>query len=94
MKIDRIKEKAAQNPRKSISEARISHNSGVVDSPNSRGRRERESWDGVSVVPGLPIVIDGTAALLIFGAPGLPYVSYFVRYGSTKKTRTEGTEGL
>ena len=72
MKIDRIKEKAAQNPRKSSSEARISHNSGVGDSPNSLGRRERESWDGVLVLPGLPIVIGGTAGCLIFGAPGLP----------------------
>ena len=26
----------------------------------SAGRRERESWDGVLVVPGLPIVIGGT----------------------------------
>ena len=59
MKIDRIKEKAAQNPRKSNSEARISHNSGVGDSPNSLGRRERESWDCVLVVPGLPILIGG-----------------------------------
>ena len=72
MKIDRIKEKAAQNPRKSSSEARISHNSGVGDSPNSLGRRERESWDGVLVLLGLPVLIDRTAALLIFGAPGLP----------------------
>ena len=72
MKIDRIKEKAAQNPRKSSSEARISHNSGVGDSPNSLGRRERESWDGVLVVPGLPVLIEGTAKLLIFGARGCP----------------------
>ena len=72
MKIDRIKEKAVQNPRKSSSEARISHNSGVGDSPNSLGRRERESWDGVLVVPGLPVLIDGTAGCLIFGARGCP----------------------
>ena len=74
MKIDRIKEKAAQNPRKSSSEARISHNSGVGDSPNSLGRRERESWDGVLVVPGLPVLIEGTAACLIFGARGCPKI--------------------
>ena len=72
MKIDRIKEKAAQNPRKSSSEARISRNLGVGDSPNSLGRRERESWDGVLVVPGLPVVIGRTAGCLSFGAPGLP----------------------
>ena len=72
MKIDRIKEKAAQNPRKSSSEARISHNSGVGDSPNSLGRRERESWDGVLVFPGLPKLIGPTAAGLCFGGPGLP----------------------
>ena len=72
MKIDRIKEKAAQNPRKSSSEARISHNSGVGDSPNSLGRRERESWDGVLVVPGLPVLIEGTAALVLSGLRGCP----------------------
>ena len=72
MKMDRIEEKAAQNPRKSSSEARISHNSGVGDSQNSLGRRERESWDGVLVLPGLPKIIDPTAQCLIFGAPGLP----------------------
>ena len=72
MKIDRIKEKAAQNPRKSSSEARISHNSGVGDSPNSLGRRERESWDGVLVVPGLPKIIDPMATVVIFGARGCP----------------------
>ena len=72
MKIDRIKEKAAQNPRKSSSEARISHNSGVGDSPNSLGRRERESWDGIFVVPGLPVVIGGTAALVLSGLRGCP----------------------
>ena len=72
MKIDRIKEKAAQNPRKSSSEARISHNSGVGDSPNSTGKRERESWDGVLVLPGLPKIIGGTAGCLISEARGLP----------------------
>ena len=72
MKIDRIKEKAAQNPRKSSSEARISQNSGVGDSPNSLGRRERESWDGVLVVPGLPIVIGPTAVVVLSGLRGCP----------------------
>ena len=72
MKTDKIKEEAAQNPRKSSSEERISHNSGVGDSPNSLGRRERESWDGVLVVPGLPVLIEGMAGCIIFGAPGLP----------------------
>ena len=72
MKIDRIKEKAAQNPRKSNSEARISQNSGVGDSPNSPGRRERESWDGVLVVPGLPIVIGRMAAVVLSGLRGCP----------------------
>ena len=92
MKIDRIKEKAAQNPRKSSSEARISHNSGVGDSPNSLGRRERESWDGVLVVPGLPILIGGTAAGLIFGARGCPKILDL--RSKIKENRTEGTEGL
>ena len=50
MKMDRIKEKAAQHPRKNSSEARISRNSDVGD---SLGRRERESWNGVLVLPGL-----------------------------------------
>ena len=72
MKIDRIKEKAAQNLRKSSSEARISHNSGVGDSPNSLVRRERESWDGVLVVPGFPKIIGVTAGCLISGARGCP----------------------
>ena len=72
MKIDRIKEKAAQNLRKSSSEARISRNSGVGDSSNSPGRRERESWDGVLVPPGSPVVIGGTAGGLIFGLWGCP----------------------
>ena len=72
MKIDRIKEKAAQNLRKSSSEARISRNSCVGDVPNSPGRRERESWDGVLVLPGLPIIIGGTASVLCFWSPGLP----------------------
>ena len=72
MKIDRIKEKAAQNPRKSSSEARISHNSGVGDSPNSLGRRERESWDGVLVLPGLPVIIDPMATVVLSGLRGCP----------------------
>ena len=72
MKIDRIKEKAAQNPRKSSSEARISYNSGVGDSPNSLGRRERESWDGVLVVPGLPVVIEGMMTVVLSEARGCP----------------------
>ena len=71
MKIDRIKEKAAQNPRKSSSEARVSHNSGVEDSPNSLGRRERESWDGVLVLPGLPVVA-GMATVVLSGLRGCP----------------------
>ena len=70
MKIDRIKEKAAQNPRKSSSEARISHNSRAGDSSNSLGRRERESWDGVLVVPGLPIIIEGMARVVLSGLRG------------------------
>ena len=74
MKIDRIKEKAAQNPRKSSSEARVSHNSGVGDSPNSLGRRERESWDSVLVLPGLPIIIEGMAALVLSGLRGCPKI--------------------
>ena len=72
MKIDRIKEKAAQNPRKSSSEARISRNSCVGDIPNSPGRRERESWDGVLVLPGLPIVIGGMATVVLSEARGCP----------------------
>ena len=63
MKIARIKEKAAQNPQERSSEAKISRNSGVGDSPNSPWRRERESWDSVLVLPRLPIVIDGTAGI-------------------------------
>ena len=74
MKIDRIKEKAAQNLRKSSSEARISRNSCVGDVPNSLGRRERESWDGVLVLPGLPIIIEGMAAGLVFGGRGCPKI--------------------
>ena len=72
MKIGRIKEQAAQNPRKSSSEARISHNSGVGDSPNSLGRSERESLDGVLVVPGLPVVIGGTATVILLRLRGCP----------------------
>ena len=72
MKIDRIKEKAAQNLRKSSPEARISHNSGVGDSPNSLGRREREPWDGVFVLPGLLVVIGGTATVVLSGLRGCP----------------------
>ena len=72
MKMDRIKEKAAQNPRKSSSEARISRNSGVGDTPDSPGRRERESWDSILVLPGSPILTDPTAGCLIFGARGCP----------------------
>ena len=74
MKIDRIKEKAAQNLRKSSSEARISRNSCVGDVPNSPGRRERESWDGVLVLPGLPIIIEGMAALVLSGLRGCPKI--------------------
>ena len=74
MKMDRIKEKAAQNLRKSSAEERISRNSCVGDVPNSPGRGERESWDGVLVLPGLPIIIDGTASVLIFGARGCPKI--------------------
>ena len=65
MKIDRIKEKAAQNPRKSSSEARISCNSGVGDSRNSLGRR----CFGASGAPGYHRR-DGNSCT--FGAPGLP----------------------
>ena len=92
MKIDRIKEKAAQNPRKSSSESRISHNSGVGDSPNSLGRRERESWDGVLVLPGLPVLIDPTAGVVCFGARGCPKILDL--RSKIKENRTEGTEGL
>ena len=92
MKIDRIKEKAAQNLRKSSSEARISRNSCVGDVPNSPGRRERESWDGVLVLPRLPVVIGGTAAGLIFGAHGFPKILDL--RSKIKENRTEGTEGL
>ena len=76
MEIDRIKEKAAQNPRKSRSEARISRNSAVGDSPNSPGRRERESWDSILVLPRLPVVIEiknlGNKELLPQGGGGGP----------------------
>ena len=72
MKIDRIKEKAAQNPRKSRSEARISHNSGEGDSPNSLGRRERESWNGIFVLPGLPVLIGGMATVVLSEGRGCP----------------------
>ena len=72
MKMDRIKEKAAQNLRKSSSEATISRNSCVGDVPNSPGRRERESWDGILVVPELPIVIEGMATVVLSGLRGCP----------------------
>ena len=96
MKIEGIKEKAAQNPRKSSSEARISRNSGVGDSPNSPGRRERESWDSILVLPRLLVVIGGVAALLIFAARGCPKnQAKILDLGSKiKENRTEGTEGL
>ena len=92
MKIDRIKEKAAQNPRKRSSEAKILCNSGVGDSPNSPGTRERESWDGVWVLPGLPVVIDPTAAGLCFGARGCPKILDL--RSKIEEKITEGTEGL
>ena len=68
MKINSIKEKAAQNPRKSNSEARISHNSGVENSPNSLERRERESWDGVLVVRGSRLSSGGRRPLYFRGS--------------------------
>ena len=74
MKIDIIKEKAAENLQKGSSGARISRNSGVGDSPNSPGRRESESWDGVLVLPGLPKITDPKASVLIFGARGCPKI--------------------
>ena len=88
MKIDRIKEKAAQNLRKSSSEARISRNSCVGDVPNSLGRRERESWDGVLVLPGLPVIIDGMATVVLSGLWGCPKILDFrskitIKYLST-----------
>ena len=92
MKIDRIKEKAAQNLRKSSSEARISRNSCVGDIPNSPGGRERESWNGVLVLPRLPIVIGGVATDLCFGARGCPKILDL--RSKIKENRTEGTEGL
>ena len=72
MKIDRIKENATPNPRKSIQKQGFHIIRVYGDSPNSRGRRERESWDGVLVVPGLPIVIDPTAAVVLSGLRGCP----------------------
>ena len=70
MKTDRIKEKTGQNPRKSNSEARISHNSGVGDSPDSPGRREREPKR-------VTIVIDGAPGVLISEArPPPKYLGY------------------
>ena len=92
MKIDIIQEKAAHNPRKSSSEARISRNSGVSDSPNSPGRRERESWDSILVLPRLPIRIDGMAMVVVFGARGCPKILDL--RSKIKENRTEGTEGL
>ena len=62
------------------------------DGPNSPGRRERESWDGVSVLPGLPDVIDPTASAVIFGARGCPKILDL--RSKIKENRTEGTEGL
>ena len=92
IKIDRIKEKAAQNQRKSSSEARISRNSGVGDSPDSPGRRERESWDSILVFAKLPVVIDGMATVVIFGARGCPKILDL--RSKIKENRTEETEGL
>ena len=92
MKIDRIKEKAVQNPRKSSSEARISRNSDVGDSPDSPGRRERESWDSILVLPRLPVLIDPMAGVVICGARGCPKILDL--RSKIKENRTEGTEGL
>ena len=92
IKIDRIQEKAAQNPRKSSSEARISRNSGVGDSPNSPGRRERESWDTILVLPRLPVLIDPMATVVIFGARGCPKILDL--RSKIKENRSQGTEGL
>ena len=85
MQIDRIKKNPTQNRRKSNSEARISRNSGVGDTPDSPERRERESWDSVLVLPRLPVLTDGIATVLIFGARGLPISIY-----DAMKTRPEG----
>ena len=82
MKIGRLKEKAAQNPRKSSSEARISCNSGVGDSRNSLGRR----CFGAS---GAPKNHRGDGRVSNFGGPG-PALSILLR----KIQRKQEPKGL